>query len=93
MINPDLFVGAVAIAIGLFVMSAALFNWEWYYQLHKARWIESICGRGGARVFFGVLGLALIVLGAAIATGMLSGKSERSKSSQAGRSSPVELPL
>lgn len=89
MINPDLFVGAVAIAIGLFVMSAALFNWEWYYQLHKARWIESICGRSGARVFFGVLGLALIVLGAAIAMGTLSGEPNRCKNSQTRSSSPV----
>lgn len=83
MINPDLFVGTVAIALGLFVSLSAVFNWDWYYQLHKARWIESICGRSGARVFFGVLGLVLIVLGAAIASGMLSGSSRNggSKSS------------
>lgn len=93
MISADLFVGAVAIAIGLFVSSAALFNWDWYYQLHKARWIESIWGRSGARVFFGILGLGLIVLGAAIATGMLSGEPERGKNSRLGASAPIGLPL
>lgn len=72
MINPDVFVGSVAIGLGLLVCSAAVFNWEWYYRLHKARWIESICGRGGARVFFVILGIGLIVLGVSIATGILS---------------------
>lgn len=89
MISPDVFVGCVAVGVGLFVTSAAVFNWEWYYQLQKARWIESLCGRGGARVFFGLLGAGLIVLGLTIATGMLSGKT-RSENSQLERLAPAQ---
>lgn len=80
MINPDIFVGSVTIGLGLFVISAAIFNWDWYYQLQKARWIQSLCGRNGARVFFGILGLGLIVLGAAIANGTFSRNSGDSSS-------------
>ena len=69
MIDADIFVGVVTIGLGIFLASVAIFNWEWYYQLRKARWVESLCGRAGARVFHVLLGLALIVLGAAIATG------------------------
>jgi hypothetical protein len=74
-ISPDVFVGGVTSALGLFCCSAAIFNWDWYYELQKARWIQSLCGRTGARVFFGILGLGLIVLGSAIATGTFSGDS------------------
>ena len=76
MINPDIFVGAITIALGLFTCSAAIFNWDWYYELQKARWLQALCGRNGARIFFGILGLGLIVLGSAIATGTFSGSSK-----------------
>lgn len=83
MLSPDIFVGAVTIGLGLFVCSAAFFNWDWYYELQKARWIQSICGRTGARVFFGIFGIGLIVLGAIIASGTFSrdsgGDGDRSK--------------
>ena len=62
-------VGFLTIVLGSVVVLAAIFNWQWYYDLHKARWVESICGRQGARVVFAFLGVALIVLGGAIAVG------------------------
>ena len=80
MLDADIFVGSVAIVVGAVVVSAAIFNWEWYYQLHKARWIESFCGRSGARAVFAVVGLGLIVLGSAIALGHLSNKDTSSNS-------------
>ncbi len=78
MIYSDLLVGAVAIALGLITMSAAIFKWEGAYQLHKVRWIESLCGRRGARLFFVVLGLLLILLGGAVALGYGLNKSRTS---------------
>lgn len=71
MVEADILVGAVAIAIGSVVMLAAVFNWQWYYDLQKARWVESFFGRKGARLVFALLGLSLIVLGSAIAIGIL----------------------
>ena len=73
MLITDLFVGSVAIILGSLVVAAAIFNWQWYYELHKARLVEGFCGRKGARLFFAVLGLGLILLGGAIAGGMNSG--------------------
>jgi hypothetical protein len=65
----DVFVGVVAIGIGLFALLAAIFNWDWSYRLWKARWVEARFGRRGARVFYVILGLAMIALGVAIAVG------------------------
>jgi len=75
MLDADMFVGSVAIVFGALVASAAIFNWEWYYQLKKVRWIESLSGRTLARVFFMLLGFGLIVLGGVIAIGLLSNES------------------
>ena len=76
MLDADMFVGSVAMALGAFVASAAIFNWEWYYQLRKPRWVESLWGRTAARIIFAILGLGLMVLGAVIAIGMLTEPSQ-----------------
>ena len=65
----DVFVGAVAICIGLFALLSAIFYKDWSYRLWIARWVEARYGRGGARVFYLILGVAMIVLGVAIAVG------------------------
>ena len=66
----DLFVGAVSCILGGGAVGAAVFNWEWFYQLKKARWLEARCGRAGARWTFASLGVFLIVLGISVASGM-----------------------
>ena len=65
----DLFVGSVATAIGLLLVTAAVANWSWYYSLRSARFLESKLTRTGARIVHGLVGLALVALGLAIATG------------------------
>ncbi len=62
----DLFVAAVAFAVGVFALSAAVLNWDWCYQLDKAQQIESRWGRTAARGFYTALGMAMIGLGLAI---------------------------
>jgi hypothetical protein len=95
MIHEDLFVGSVAIVIGAFALVAAVLNWDWYYQLDKARWLESWCGRSGMRVFYGLLGIVLIMLGSAIAMGFSlnqeSPGSQHSRPAGKFRSRPAEL--
>lgn len=67
--HEDLFVGLVAIAVGGGLLAAAAANWSWYYSLPSARWLTSQMTRTGARLFHGLLGLGLIVLGILIAAG------------------------
>jgi hypothetical protein len=69
MAAQDIFVGAVALGIGIFAILSAVFNWDWSYQLWKARWVETRFGRRGARIFYAILGMVMIALGIAIAAG------------------------
>ncbi|EAZ92987.1 immunity 17 family protein [Crocosphaera chwakensis] len=56
-------VGFFLILAGLFSLCGAIFNWNWYMNHRKARFIVKILGRAGARIFYGVLGLGFIILG------------------------------
>ena len=66
----DVFVGAVSCVLGGGAVAIAVFNWEWFYQLKKSQWLESRCGRIGARMTFASLGVFLIVLGITVASGI-----------------------
>lgn len=73
--GEELFVGGVAIVLGLLTVITAAADWDWYYQRRLGRWIESRWGRTAARACFGTLGLILIGLGIAIAIGFGPNKS------------------
>lgn len=62
------FVGAVAIILGVLCAAAGLFQFSWFFRLPKARWAEARWGRRATRIGFGLLGLALILLGWYIVT-------------------------
>ena len=65
----DLFVGAVAGMFGLALIAAAAFDSQWLMQLAHPRMLAESLGKTGARILIGLLGLALIALGAAVASG------------------------
>jgi len=65
----DLAVGLVAIATGVFLVGAAAVNWQWFYSLSSARFLQRWLGRPGARCVHVAVGLGLIALGCAIAQG------------------------
>ena len=69
--TQDLMVGSTAVMIGLLGLAVALGNWDWFYQLRLARRIQLAWGRRTARVYYAVLGLLLIALGAAIMLGRI----------------------
>ena len=52
--------GLFVIVAGILSLCGAIVNWEWYMNHRKARFLVRILGRGGARVFYGVLGLGLM---------------------------------
>ena len=65
------FTGLIIVAARLFSLCAAALDWNLFMQSRKAQWIVGIFGRNGARVFYGILGLGLMVLGGLIAAGVL----------------------
>lgn len=66
--NP---LGLAIIAAGLFTAIAGVGNWDWFMNHPKARFMCSIFGREGARVFYIIIGIAFVVLGVLFAIGMI----------------------
>jgi small neutral amino acid transporter SnatA (MarC family) len=67
--HDEVFVGGVAVALGLFFLAVAASNWDWYFSLRSARLMGRLLGRSGARIFYALLGAGLVTLGVAIACG------------------------
>lgn len=67
--HADLFVGSVAVSIGVALIAAAATNSSWFYSLRSARFLESRLTRTGARVVHTLLGLGLVALGTALLAG------------------------
>lgn len=66
--NP---VGLILVAAGLFSICGAVLDWDFFINSRKARFFVSTLGRTGARVFYGILGLVIVVMGALITLGIL----------------------
>lgn len=47
---------------GVLSLLAALFDWNWFFTAQNTRFIVHHIGRFHARIFYGVLGVLLIVL-------------------------------
>ena len=45
---------------GILALSAALFNWEWFFTARNTQFIVQNVGRTQARWFYGVLGMLLV---------------------------------
>jgi hypothetical protein len=67
-------IGYISIAGGLFTLVAAAGDWDWFMNHPKARLFCSIFGRSGARVFYAILGIGLVVLGALMLAGVIHDK-------------------
>ena len=59
----EYFILILFIALGLFSMVAAILNLDWYFKTSGAVVVVNGCGRGGARVFYAVLGAGLVACG------------------------------
>lgn len=49
-------------AAGLFPIIAAIFNWDWFLNHYKAAFITRKLGRNGARIFYALFGLFIILM-------------------------------
>jgi Immunity protein 17 len=65
--NPS---GLIFIAIGLFAICGAGFDWDWFMTHRKAQLFTSLFGRSGARAFYCLLGAGLLTFGVLVATGV-----------------------
>jgi hypothetical protein len=59
--------GLLVAAAGVFSCCGAGFDWDWFMGSSKARLIVMILGRTGGRIFYGLLGAALVIGGIVIA--------------------------
>lgn len=64
--------GLIFVAIGAFSITGAVCDWNWFMNARKARFMVKILTRNGARIFYGLLGLALVVLGVLMTFGVIS---------------------
>lgn len=59
----EYFILGIFVFLGFLSLLAALFNFEWYFRTSSARTFVHLLGRSGARIFYGLLGIALIACG------------------------------
>jgi hypothetical protein len=59
------------VAGGLFSVCGAVFDWDFFFNNYRARPIVAMLGRTGARVFYALLGAAIMILGILLATGTI----------------------
>jgi len=53
----------IAFGSGLFIIAAALLDWDWFFNHWRAALFVRLFGRNGARIFYVVLGALLLFLG------------------------------
>lgn len=59
------------IGIGIFALCGAIMDWDWFMNHRKARFFVQIFGRTGARIFYGLLGTAIIIAGGLMVAGII----------------------
>lgn len=65
----DLFMGGISAAAGIAAILGAVFDGPWLMERVHARLLANSIGKPLARVLLGLIGVALVALGAAIALG------------------------
>jgi hypothetical protein len=64
--------GWILMAAGLFSISGAVMDWDWFMENRKAKLWTTLFGRNGARIFYGILGVAIVIAGVLMTTGVIS---------------------
>jgi hypothetical protein len=60
-----IFAGLLIIAVGLFTFGGGFYQWPFFMNSSRARFVATILSRTGARIFYMVFGAVIIVLGVA----------------------------
>lgn len=65
----DLFVGGLALLLGISFAAAAIGNIDWCFRWNNARWIEARWGRTAARLAYTALAIVLLAVSILILLG------------------------
>ena len=63
--------GLLFVAAGIYGLCGSYFNWDWFMNARKVRFIVSVIGRNRARVFYAVIGAVLVAIGTLGLTGVI----------------------
>ncbi len=58
--NEPMIAGIFLGLMGCFSIAGGIFNWNWYMNSRRAAFLVKIMGRNGARVFYILLGAAIL---------------------------------
>ena len=62
----------IFMAVGLYAITGALFDWNWFMLSRRGKWFVRIFGRDGARIFYFLMGIAFIGIGGLSLAGIIS---------------------
>lgn len=54
---------SVFVLVGILSLMASVFNWEWFFTAQNSQFIVRTLGRNKSRIFYAILGLAMIAAG------------------------------
>ena len=63
--------GIFFVLAGLFSILGAVKNWDFFMNNRKAYIWVKLFGRNGARIFYGILGFVVAIIGLGISVGIL----------------------
>ena len=63
--------GWLIAAVGVFAITGAVMDWNWFMNNRRAWIFVKMFGRNGARVFYVLFGAALATLGVLLALGVI----------------------
>ena len=63
--------GIFFVLSGLFSILGAVINWDFFMNNRKAYIWVKLFGRNGARIFYGILGFVIAIIGLGISVGIL----------------------
>ncbi len=63
--------GIFFVLVGLFSILGAIKNWNFFMNNRKAYIWVKLFGRNGARIFYGILGFVIAIIGLGISVGIL----------------------
>ncbi|MBP6408047.1 MAG: immunity 17 family protein [Fusobacteriaceae bacterium] len=63
--------GIFFVLAGLFSILGAVKNWDFFMNNRKAYIWVKLFGRNGARIFYGILGFVIAIIGLGISVGIL----------------------